>query len=257
MILCLKCKEDIFPLISDISTDNNIHNNNTDKKKYKNNMTKTDLQCFTCPNMLSNRERYKGKKIIYNSNIVELCKACSIKNMNLPLEFLECSICSSKVNNEGILCETCHCWVHPHCANISPIKLKELGKQNKAWECRKCTGNTYLQTAEQITKTKDLYKTHNDCTICKKDVKTNIAINCGLCRHWVHGKCLGLSNKHKFHTFSEYYKHEDWFCYECLKDVFPFISLLFEADLCKKERMIVLVFLLVILVVSFLAGNVG
>ena len=83
--ICLKCKEDIFPLITDINTDK-LNKNNTDKKKYKSNMTKTDMQCFTCPNILSSRERYKGKKIIYNSNIVELCKACSIKKMKLPLK---------------------------------------------------------------------------------------------------------------------------------------------------------------------------
>ena len=217
--ICLKCKEDIFPLMTDISTNSEIMHNNTDKKKYKKITSKTDLQCFTCPSILNSRERYKGKKIIYNSNIVELCKACSIKKINLPikdielLEFLECSICSSKVNNEGIFCETCHCWVHPHCANISPSKLKEPGKLNKAWKCAKCIGVTFFQTIEQIKKTKDLYKTHDDCTICKKVVKTDNAINCGLCRHWVHGKCLGLSNKHKFQTFIEHYKHEEWFCY--------------------------------------------
>ena len=59
----------------------------------------------------------------------------------------------------------------------------------------------------------------------KKVVKTENVKNFGLCRHWVHGKCLSLFNKHKFQTFIEYYKNEEWFCYESSKDIFPFIHL--------------------------------
>ena len=139
------------------------------------------------------------------------------------LEFVECSMCSSTVKYEGILCDTCQHWVHPHCVTLTPKNLKKLGQNDKKWHCPKCTKQKVNNKNKNIILS--MYDTYDECSLCNKNVKTDNSINCSTCRHWIHGKCLGLHNTQSFNSFIKYYQNNDYICYKCNKENFPFLHL--------------------------------
>ena len=58
------------------------------------------------------------------------------------------------------------------------------------------------------------------CGICGKSVNSNQkAINCDLCKFWVHIKCNGLNAK----GYESLQRSDDqWFCYNCINKILPF-----------------------------------
>jgi hypothetical protein len=62
---------------------------------------------------------------------------------------------------------------------------------------------------------------------------------CSLCKHWTHKKCIGKFSKIKgtFEEMNNFYKNKDWFCFECSRSIFPFLSLCDEDFLisCNNE----------------------
>ena len=161
------------------------------------------------------------------------------------IEYTDCTICTKEVLYESILCQNCQHWIHAHCAGVNRNELKSIGELD--WFCLPCiqelnpNGRTdmseipYINTLDSINNTvsklKDEYQTFPDCSICTKHVKGE-SLCCAFCKHWVHRKCIGkFSNRGKFReidsfdSMNEFYKEHDWFCLECLKTMFPLISL--------------------------------
>ena len=201
---CKTCINHIFPF----SNEEIILQEAVEKTKLIDKNSKENNQCFVCPNIIENKT-YKGKHIIYNSMYHQLCLACSNKKLNIPvrnidlIEFVECSMCCATVKYEGIFCDTCKHWVHPHCVNLTPNNLKRMGQKNENWQCPNCTKIKVNEEKKDIILS--MYNTHDDCSMCTKTVKTDNSINCSICKHWVHGKCIGLHNKQSFNTFIKHY----------------------------------------------------
>ena len=103
------------------------------------------------------------------------------------------------------------------------MTLNLLSNSEINWECISCKGQP-LHNTTKITLT-DEFKTFNDCNICTKQVKTNRSINCALCKHWVHAKCIDSFRNNSYTLFHEFYKRRDWFCPKCLASELPFIEL--------------------------------
>ena len=184
-------------------------------------------QCFTCTNSIDPRKRYRRKHIIYDDKKGSLCEQCSDIGVGLPvrdvnkLEFLTCSVCSLDVKYQGILCDTCKCWNHPDCNDIDNVTLNLLSNANVKWQCQCCNG-----MIDNGDKTKNcLFETFTDCSICTKQVKTNISINCSICMHWVHAKCIDNFKRNEFKCFNDFYKDRDWYCPKCLSLALPFTEL--------------------------------
>ena len=221
--ICRVCITNIFPFgISKIETCQEKASKNKDKPLKK--------VCFACPNVVNNR-KYRGKQIIYNSNYEELCRPCSMLKLSLPvkdpklIEIVDCSICNETVQYEGVLCDTCQCWVHPACNGLTPLDIKELNDTQTTWQCNKCNPPPQSSYTNKNEKLKLYFETFDDCKMCQKPVKTNQSICCALCRHWIHGKCLRIFRKGEFKQFNDKLKHTDWYCPKCMDENLPFHNL--------------------------------
>ena len=222
---CLKCTQSIFPFSHDILT------NNEKRPKMK---TTEQLQCFLCTNPLNKRLKYSKNTIIYNEKSEHLCLDCSLKEV-LPfkdqslVEYLECTVCDKKVKYEGILCDLCQHWSHPDCYGLNRQDLASLNVNQSDWFCGKCVQENLpilsLQDGETVTHKTDTFKTYAECSVCSKEVKNVQSINCSLCHHWVHSKCLSIFNTSSFKAFNATYENQDWFCPPCLAETLPFIEL--------------------------------
>ena len=75
------------------------------------------------------------------------------------------------------------------------------------------------------------------CGICNRNVLTN-AIECTLCKYWIHNKCAKLNAK-QLRLLSGV--NQDWFCENCT-NVFPFSNIdntefrLVNSDLNVKDQ---------------------
>ena len=189
-------------------------------------------QCFACVNHINE----KGcLEIFYNKKKVKLCSnTCvdNLKNKDL-IEYTDCTICSKEVLHESILCQTCQHWIHAECAGVNRNELISIGSSAFGdWMCQSCSGSEMADTPCLTNlNLMEEYQTFTYCSICTKQVKGE-SLCCAFCKHWVHRKCIGkFSNRGKykeidsFESMNEYYKEQDWFCLECLKDMFPLISL--------------------------------
>ena len=98
-------------------------------------------QCFACKNPVP-KNNYKNKTIIYNNELVKLCKTCGQNQSKLNydnIEYLNCTICTKTVNNESIFCSRCQSWVHPDCANLNRKDLEIIGNSSYGdWFCPPC-----------------------------------------------------------------------------------------------------------------------
>ena len=161
---------------------------------------------------------------------------CCEKKLKLPvkdtklIELLDCPICRNEVKYEGIFCDTCQSWAHPSCCNLNRSQLKNITNNDNLWSCTACCcpnftpvkTNLPVKTNHGLT---ELYETYNDCSICEKTVKSNQSINCGLCKHWVHSRCLKIFKTSEFNKFNLSYKNIDWFCPKCLEDILPCMNM--------------------------------
>ena len=141
------------------------------------------------------------------------------------IEIVDCSICNETVQYEGVLCDTCQCWVHPACNGLTPLDIKELNDTQTTWQCNKCNPPPQSIYTDKNEKLKLYFETFDDCKMCQKPVKTNQSICCALCRHWIHGKCLRIFRKGEFKQFNDKLKHTDWYCPKCMDENLPFHNL--------------------------------
>ena len=81
--ICLSCNKSTFPFGNE-PLDGSVTNLVPSKHK-KIKCDKIMSQCFTCPNIIDPRKRYKKKYIIYNEKIATLCVKCSNDGINLPI----------------------------------------------------------------------------------------------------------------------------------------------------------------------------
>ena len=224
---CLKCTESIFPFSHDILANND--------ERQKPQINKTKEQCFLCTNLLNKRLKYSKNTIIYNEKSEHLCLDCSVKEV-LPfkdqslVEYLECTVCDKKVKYEGILCDICHHWSHPDCYGLNRRDLASLNVSQSDWFCGKCVQEnlpilSHPCVSETETHKSDTFTTYAECSICSKEVKNVQSINCSLCHHWVHSKCLSNFTTNSFKAFNATYENQDWFCPPCLAETLPFLGL--------------------------------
>ena len=89
------------------------------------------------------------------------------------------------------------------------------------WECPKCKPQCVSNLSQNYSSSEE-FKLFDDCSVCCKTVTNNMSINCSLCLHWVHAKCLGKFNGKTFSEFSHFYQGIDWYCPSCLSDSLPF-----------------------------------
>ena len=122
--------------------------------------------------------------------------------------------------------------MHAQCAGINRKELSEISSPAYGdWYCGPCKNNTGAPSELENDALKEEYITFLNCSICTKKVKGE-SLCCALCRHWVDKKCIGkFSTKIKngidntFKSMNEFYKDQDWFCFECSKNIFPLIGL--------------------------------
>ena len=216
---CTSCCSNIFPFFS-----HSLTKTQTTVKKQKN--TKS---CFVCMKTLKNN--YKPK-LISENNPIYLCLNCKVEDVQIDnLEHLECTNCNSIVQYQSIFCNLCSHWVHAKCV---PISLSDLNKTIvDDWFCPSCLANIFpfYNIALHNVPANSLplvdnseYKTYNDCSICTKTVTSDKSLNCSNCNHWVHKRCIGsfktVSNEFDAHL--NYYDTTDWFCFNCIRDIFPY-----------------------------------
>ena len=177
-------------------------------------------------------------EIFYNYKKVKLCgKICiqTLKDKSL-IEYLDCPICTTEVQNESVLCQKCQHWVCAPCANVNKKQLAALSSPAYGdWTCLKCHNNnghtnidTMVDCQMKANELNEEYKTYTDCRICSKEVK-GASLCCAICNFWVHRKCIGkfsLKGINSFESMNKFYKDKDWFCLQCSKDMFPFVGLL-------------------------------
>ena len=162
------------------------------------------------------------------------------------IEYLDCTICKKEVKYESIFCSLCQHWVHPDCVDLKRNDLLKMGENKYGdWFCSPCTDEIFPflesleidKSFEQNLKNNSEFITHTDCSSCSKQVKGE-SMCCSLCSHWVHKKCISkFSNRRKLHSkqtnsmpetfenMNNFYKNKDWFCFQCSKSIFPFLSL--------------------------------
>ena len=70
-----------------------------------------------------------------------------------------------------------------------------------------------------------------DCCQCNKEVKHEYIL-CNLCHHWVDAGCAKL-NKRDLDIISNDPHYGDWFCFSCVKSVFPMME---EHDFTQTEK---------------------
>ena len=226
--MCFNCTQSIFPFA-------NEHIDHTKTDPSKNQSKKMKEQCFLCTNIVDKKLRHSKHLIVYNGAIERLCLKCSLKR-SLPLknhslvEYLECTVCQKSVKYEGILCELCRHWSHPDCYDLNSKDLASMNADQSDWFCGKCLEEnlpilSFQKESEPKTSKADSFKTHIECSICSKDVKNVQSINCSLCHHWVHAKCIHKFSARSFREFNRTYKNQDWFCPPCLAEALPFIEL--------------------------------
>ena len=67
------------------------------------------------------------------------------------------------------------------------------------------------------------YPTKFPCKICAKNISENVkAVQCDLCKLWVHIKCNNLNYLDYRYLQNS---NESWYCIECCSTIFPFNSL--------------------------------
>ena len=239
---CSICMDDLFPFSQLNSTTlNNVMNPRVSTNRRTPVSTPIRAvsipksQCFACKNPVP-RNHYKNKNIIYNNELIKLCKICAHDQSKLKhdnIEYLYCTICTKTVNYESIFCSLCQHWIHPDCAKLKRKDISTIGDSSYGdWFCPPCSQSIfpYIESEEKLKTIESTeFITYNDCGTCFKKVQGD-SICCGICKHWVHRKCIDKFPKNRklktetFENVNNFYKDRDWFCFECSRPIFPVLG---------------------------------